>query len=307
MNLRKREVMFYVAVGRKRIGKTHQTILVIERYWRIGNPSVGLKPRKVLIFDVNNEYSQYNPIYADAESIKRFSAHPKIECRRVSPKKPNGKIKSRKDFQQDLINILENFKSGLLVLEDLSLLVGDAVSQDLVGRLCTHAHNDIDIITHFQMISKSAHPKFKPLTTIVRLHKTTDSSNRPSVKKNLGDDYSKVRIGELIINNRYNIGISKMTELEVKGRGRGDKEYDYWDFNYQRFYLHIDYNDHKIIGGFSREEFDLACKRYLQEEVRDEINPMLTYKDANGKYEYTYKTAFEYKMKELARFYGNKK
>lgn len=66
---KEREVMFYIALGMKGIGKTYQTTLVIERYWRYGNPSVGAKPRKVIIFDVNNEYTNYKEIACDRLTI----------------------------------------------------------------------------------------------------------------------------------------------------------------------------------------------------------------------------------------------
>lgn len=301
----KREPMFYVAVGRKGIGKTYQSIRLIDAY-KVGNIAVGLKPRKVLLFDVNNEYTKYKTISADPKSILQFSVHPLIECRRVSAYKPNGKIKSDVDFQEDMRNILENFRGGLLVLEDLSLFVGDALSTKLVGSLCTHRHKDIDIITHFQSIAKSAHPKFKALTSIVRLHKTTDTCSRSSVRKNLGDDYSKVRIGELIVNNRFNIGLNEILRLRQKKVSPISKEYQYYDNNYNRFFLHIDYDNHKIMGNFTQSEFIDACKKYLQEETKTEITPLLNYKDEkSGKKKYTFQQAFDYKLRELYQFYGS--
>ena len=58
--------MFCIGVGAKGIGKTYQTLRRIKRM-NLGNPKVGLKPRKVLIIDVNNEYQEFKAI--DKSSI----------------------------------------------------------------------------------------------------------------------------------------------------------------------------------------------------------------------------------------------
>jgi hypothetical protein len=290
--------MFYVAVGMKGIGKTYQTIRIIDQYVR-GNPSVGMKPRKVLLFDVNNEYKQYKEIAADPDTILQFAAHSKIEARRISATREDGKVKSDIDFQLDLRNILDNFRNGLLVLEDMSLFVGDSVGNKLIGALCTNRHRDLDIITHFQSIAKAGHPKFKALSNVLRLHKTSDSCTRVAAK--FMDDYPKIRIGELIVNKRFEIGTQKVKEHPVGSNAR-----NYYENDYRRFFLHIDYEKHTITGKFTKEEFVDACREYLNEEAKFEITPLVNMKDEKtGKKKYTYQQAFELKLNSLMRYYGN--
>jgi flagellar biosynthesis GTPase FlhF len=50
-----REPKLGVAVGRKGVGKTYTTTKLIDSYV-VGNPAKGVKPRKVLILDVNDEF-----------------------------------------------------------------------------------------------------------------------------------------------------------------------------------------------------------------------------------------------------------
>lgn len=232
-------------------------------------------------------------------------AHPLIECRRVASKKPDGKTKSDVDFQNDLSVILDEAYSCLLVLEDLSLFVGDATSNKLIGRLCTNRHKDMDIITHFQYISKAGHPKFKPLCSILRMHKTGDSCVKGGEKR-FGGDYPKIRIAEIILNNRFYLGVSQIELLEQKGIYKGNKDYDNWENNYRRFFLYVDLDKHKIKGNFTKQEFMDACEAYLQENIKTEINPLLAMKDMKtGKAKYSYLSAFEQKVKELMSYYGN--
>ncbi len=303
--IKKREAKFYMGIGGKGIGKSFTSIQLMEQY-KSGNPQTGLKPRKVLIFDVNDEFTQYNPIDCTVENICVFVKQPKIEIRRVSPKK-QGRIKTMQDFRQDLEVILKYFMNGLLVLEDLTLIVGDAVSQNLVGALSTIRHKDVDVIIHFQSIAKFAHPKYKALRNVLRLHKASDSSNRSRVKENLGEDYPKVRIAELIVGNRYMYGVRKMQELEAKGRGEGDKEWEIADKKFRRFFMYVDFDNQKLFGNFSKKEFDEAVSMYLQEEEADEIRPMLKLRDTKtGVTKYNFQTAIKEKMIEFNMLYGNK-
>ena len=71
-----REPKLGVAVGKKGVGKTYITTKMINSYVR-GNPSKGVKPRRALVLDVNDEFVQYKALRV--RDVKKFSAHPKIE------------------------------------------------------------------------------------------------------------------------------------------------------------------------------------------------------------------------------------
>jgi|GEM_PF-1474964 len=304
--INEREAKFSIAVGCKGIGKSFTSIQLMKKIAQ-GDIQRGVKPRKVLILDVNDEFREFKPIDCTIENICVFVKQPIVEVRRITPKK-GGRIKTMADFKQDLNIILQYYMNGLLVLEDLTLIVGDSVMASMVGALSTIRHKDVDVITHFQSIAKFANPKFKALKNVLRLHKANDSSNRSRVKKNLGEDYPKVRIAEIIVNNRYMFGIRKMQELEAKGFGKGHKDWDNADVKFRRFYLYVDFDNQKIYGNFSRQEFENAVSMFLLEEEASEIKPLLKLKDIKtGKPLFNFQTAIKEKMVEYSMIYGNPK
>lgn len=299
--------MVYIGIGGKRIGKTYQSSKMIDVYSK-GIPSIGQLPRKVLIFDLNNEYSQYKSIASDPDTISKFNVQNTVEIRRISVFKSDGKVKSTLDNQTDLINILDNFRHGLLLLEDLALLVGDSQTVKFIGALSTNRHKDLDIVIHYQSIAQFTNPKMFALKNVLRLHKTNDSVSRNTPKKNSGEYYNLIRIAEIIINKRYQLGIDNTLYLESKGK-IDTPEYKNWENNYVRIFLHINFDTYKITGNYTQKEFVDACSQYLQEEQKHEIKPLLEYKDIKtGKKLYDFQSAFTLRLKELyQKFYGNKK
>jgi len=305
-NHKKREAKVYISAARKAGGKTYQTMKMVESFVK-GDMSVGRKPKKVLILDVNNEYP-YKKISCDIDTIQKFRLTTNIEARRITPFKPNGEVKTRQEIASDLDILIKYYYNGVLVLEDLTLIVGDAVSSDLVGSLSTNRHRTLDVIINFQTIAKVSNPKFNSVKNILRLHKTDDVSTRSTVRKNFGEDsFKKIRIAELIIYKKWLFGITKCKELEKAGRIDGDKEYDYYNNKFVRHFVHIDFDEGKMYGDFTLEEFKAACIRFLQAEKRTELTPLLEEKDINTeKNLYTLKTATEERMKELILLYGNR-
>lgn len=301
-----REAKFYIAVGARSIGKTYISIKLMKQILG-GNTQTGAKPRKGLIFDFNDEFKEFKAIECTIENICLFVKQPTVEIRRITPKKA-GRIKTTEDFSEDLKIILQYYMNGVLVLEDLNLIVGDTIPKNIIGALSTIRHRDVDVITHFQSIAKFSNPKFKALKNILRLHKASDSSNRNTVMKNLGEDYPKVRIAEIILNNRYMFGIRKMQELEAKGLEEGCEEWEKADKKFRRFYLYVDFDKQKIYGNFSRQEFENALAMYFQEEKRNEIDPLLKLLDLKtGKPLFNFQTAIKEKMVEYSMIYGNPK
>ena len=303
LTTKKREPLFCIGVGAKGIGKTYQTLRRIKRML-LGNANVGLKPRKVLIIDVNNEYQEFKAIGGDEKSIKSFVVQKLIETRRITPYKQGG-VKTRAEFTEELNNVLKYFMGGTIVLEDLTLLVGDATSIELVGALATIRHKDVEVYTHFQSIGKFAHPKFKSLKNVLRLHKTHDSCQR--VKKNLDEDYPIIRIAEIMIDDRYDIGMDNMEKLERAGKTETDS-YKFYENNYKRFYVIIDFDKNKITGQFKKDEFEKAVIQYLQEERNIELNSLINFIDPKtNKKKYTFQQALDERLKKYMRYYGNRK
>ena len=77
-----REPKLGVAVGKKGVGKTYTTNNVIESYVK-GNPNKGVKPRRALILDVNDEFEHIKALRL--KDVMKFSVHPIVEARRIRP------------------------------------------------------------------------------------------------------------------------------------------------------------------------------------------------------------------------------
>ena len=149
--MEEREPKLGVAIGRKGCGKTYTTNKMIAQYVR-GNPTKGVIPRRVLVLDVNDEYEDIKAL--KLSDIMRFSAHPVIEARRIRPFKENGVRMTLKEIQETLFKILNDFRGGLLLIEDINRYVSDHLPNDLVGAICTNRHTDTDIILHFQSVGR---------------------------------------------------------------------------------------------------------------------------------------------------------
>ena len=142
-----REPQLIVATGKKGVGKTYTTKIAISSYVR-PNSKTGKRARKVLIYDVNMEYDQYKAI--GLNDLVRFSKQKRAEIRRVLPITEEGKIAHIDEIIDILYEILEKFRGGLLVLEDINRYLVETRSKEVIGTLATNRHRDMDIIIHLQ-------------------------------------------------------------------------------------------------------------------------------------------------------------
>ena len=199
-----REPKLGVAVGRKGCGKTYTTTNMIKRYVQ-GNPSAGVAPRRVLILDVNDEFEDFKALYQ--KDIIKFSASPTIEARRIrvfhdsGPKK--GVRLTLKEIQDLLFKILNDFRGGLLLIEDINKYISDYLPNDLVGAICTNRHTDTDIILHFQSIGRIS-PKIWQNLNWIRFHKITDDVAKH--KNKFEEKFELLTLTEMYVNNEYEKG-----------------------------------------------------------------------------------------------------
>lgn len=281
--MEKREPMVLISCGKKGVGKTVATIEMIYRYIS-GNKQNGVPPRKALIFDVNNEFShfwyhgQYHSIKALAiKDILKFSIHPKIEVRRIRPFWDDGQKMGIDDMGEVLGIILENYRNGLLLVEDINKYTNDTLKGDLVGSLATVRHIGIDLIAHYQSVGRAANPKLLGNTKIIRLHKTNDTVSR---HKNKFEERAEIlQIAESIVDKKFD---------------EGDK----------RYYLYVDIDESKIHGKFSKDDIDYAIQDYISKNHSSLIKPLLTKIDLkSGEKLYDQKSALEHIIKDLKRKY----
>ncbi len=265
-----REAQLGVAVGKKGIGKTYTTLKMIESYVN-GTPTI--KPRRALILDVNDEFEEVKAI--NVEHVKLFSHHPKVEIRRIRPYNKNGQKMSLNEIADTLFHILENFKGGLLLVEDINRYVSDSLPNDLIGALCTNRHSDCDIILHFQSIGRIT-PKIWQNINWVRFHKNTDSVDKH--QKKFDDRYEALKIVEILVNKQYS----------------NDNP---------RFYVTYNCDDEKIYGNYTKAQILDAIEEYISLHYNKKVKPLLNMRDHKGKLKYTPESAHKSIKDTLIKFY----
>jgi hypothetical protein len=270
--MEEREPKLMIVVGRKGCGKTYTTKKIIKQYV-IGNPLKGIPARRALILDVNDEYEEIKAL--KQSDIIRFSSHPKIEARRIRPFHDNGIRMTLRDLQEVLFKILQNFGSGLLLIEDPSKFLSDFLPNDLVGAICTNRHRDCDIIMHYQSIGRIV-PKLWQNVSIFRYHKITDG-----VEKNRGkfeDKYEMMKLVENYVNREYD---------------NGDK----------RVFIYVDMEDEKI-SKIDKIKFEKIVEEYVIENEKKLIKPLTTKSIfSKSKQPMTADQALKYQKQRLIEYY----
>jgi hypothetical protein len=287
-----RQPKITIACGRRGTGKSIETIEMIYKYVS-GNPAKNIAGRKALIFDVNDEFGTFTFKDGKKHQIKSlrisdiaaFSNQKTPELRRVRNYWDNGKRLTIKDMQQVLSIILENYKDGLLLVEDINKYTSTAFKMDLVGSLATIRQAGIDLVAHYQLIQRAANPTILGMTNYFRLHSTFDSITNPKIKARFGDKVPIMSIAEELVKNRYNTGVESSDGV---------------------FYsVYIDMENGKIKGRFTKKEVELAIQNYISNEG-NVVDKMLRKKDRNGQLIYKdYKQAYSILEKELFTKYFN--
>lgn len=267
-----REPLLGCAIGKKGIGKTYTTLNTIYKYVQ----NLG---RKFLIFDVNDEFSNVKAIAL--KDVVRFSSQNTPEIRRVRIWKEGGKGKmTLNEMAEALYFILDNYRGGGMLIEDISKYTGDNYSRDIIGAICTQRHMDCDIIMHFQTIGKVAHPKIWGNMNYVRFHKTTDTVKRHETK--FAGEVEHLMICETLVDQKYRAG-------DV------------------RFSCYLNLDKLKISGAFTQEEFYAAIDEYIRNNNKKIVNPMMEYRDTDGNKMYSYAEAVkEVRNRLFSEYYGNK-
>lgn len=228
-----REPKLVIATGQKGVGKTYTTIQLIEQYIR-SNPQTGKEGRKVLIYDVNMEYTQYRAIAL--KDVKRFTMQKKIEVRRVLPRLEDGRIDE--DMMGIMEQILKSFAGGMLILEDINRYLIGTQTQKIINAITTNRHRDLDIVIHLQSLAALT-PRLWQNTSVIRFHKQQDLIHR---YKDRVPYLEQLRIAEILVNNNF-----------FKGN--------------ERFFCYVSGEESYIRGEFSKLSLLDACKEYVEQYV----------------------------------------
>ena len=276
-----RETKLIVVTGRKRIGKSNETLrLLYEEYTR------GAHGRKVIIFDPNNEYGAYElytrgkkvvvniPVLGHNDILK-FNKQKVVEIRRIVPIDSFGKPLAPEDQDDLIVKMMQEFRSGCLFIEDLNTVFGDSLPKKVSAFFTNNAHRDCDIIIQMQSIGRIL-PKMWQNAQVIRFHSQLDSVDQS--KEKLKEDYEIFKIAQLMVNFQYEAGNI-------------------------RFFVWLDKEDKKIRGAYSRQMFRKAVMDFLEE------NQYLVKKEANridfttNKKKYTPEQALQVVVEKLFREY----
>jgi hypothetical protein len=205
----------------------------------------------------------------------RFSAHPHIEARRIRPFHDTGVRMTISEIQDTLFKILNDYRGGLLLIEDINRYISDYLPNDLVGAICTNRHTDTDIILHFQSVGRVS-PKIWQNLNWIRFHKNTDSVDKHRGK--FEDKYEMLKLVENYVNQEYHSGN-------------------------QRYFCYVDIDDEKI-KGVDRKKFEKVVEQYLSENYRKLIAPMLQQKDlGGGQKKHTPQQAVQIQKDRIIKYY----
>ena len=281
-----RETKLIVVTGRKRIGKSNETLrLLFNQYIR------GQFPRKVLIYDPNNEYGAYKLHEKDKvttinvkmlghNDIVSFNKQKVVEIRRIVPLDNFGKPLGPEEQDDLIVKMMSEFRGGCLFIEDLNTIFGDSLPKKVSAFFTNNAHRDCDIIIQMQSIGRIL-PKMWQNTQVVRFHKQLDSVSQS--KEKLKEDFDIFSIAELMVNYQYQI-------------------------DNKRFFVYVDKEEKKIRGNFSRGNFMKAVTEFLEENhnlVKIEQGKIDL---ETGNKKYTPKQAVDaLKVKFYEEYYGNSK
>lgn len=276
-----RQPKITIACGYRGTGKSIETIELIYKYVN-GNAALGIAGRKALIYDVNDEFGSFKWKDGSIHSIKyigfkdipAFTMQPTPEVRRIRPCWDDGRRLTINDMGEGLGIILNHYRDGLLLVEDINKYTNHHLKQDLIGSLATIRQARIDLIAHYQLVGMAASPKIIGMTNYIRLHKTFDSIEKHKLR--FADKAELMQIAENIVDKRYSWGMKNNINNESG-----------------KFYsLYVDMEYGKIKGDFSEEEAKLAIQKYIGDGTP--VKRMLNQRDRTGKKIYkTYAQAYD--------------
>jgi hypothetical protein len=234
-----REAGMMICTGIQGVGKTYQNMQIIAQYVK-DKLSTKVRGRKCLIFDTNGEYTveQFARNNVKNFEIKRialndveqWSRSENQECRRIDAK--NLGIKEKKEAVEFLLKV---YKDGMLVLEDLNTyILSVTFMEEIVGGLVNLRHRAVDVLISYQSL-RPVEPRIWQNARWIRMHYQADNVN--DIKGKVSNP-TMMKIAQNIVNNKY---------------FADDK----------RFFVYIHSFANKIEGNFKEQDFDDACRQYL--------------------------------------------
>lgn len=229
-----REANIMVACGDKGVGKTYTTTLEMQSYIQNGN--------KCLVYDVNFpkevSYKDFKRVaISDIGKLKN------TEIRRVVPVLKNGRVLRREERKTLFFKILNTYRNGLVVLEDINKYIKSFSDPKIIEIITTNRHSNLDIIIHLQSLGAIYQDLWRNIG-LVRFHYQSDEIDAYKYRI---PNFQMMKIVELLVGQQYFAGN-------------------------KRYYLYCDIQNHKIKGKVSAKNLETACRKYLllqRKELKD--------------------------------------
>lgn len=238
--------------------------------------------KRVLIFDMNNEYGEYGVKTIGVNHLPAFIVHPHAEIRRIAPFKagPKGPEKMGTGEMLEMLEyVVGMYQGGCLVIEDPTKFFSKTVTNDLIGSICTTRHNSADLILHYQSVGRIL-PVLHENIKLYRFHHQGDDVYKSEGK--LQSHTEMFKLGQIMVDQQYfgYDGIKKN----------------------KRFFTYLDKEAGKIRGNYTAAMVDDTFKKYLRLQPK-EFKYVLNELDDFGNKRYTYPEAVAAYKKHLLDLY----
>lgn len=264
-----------IVVGETGVGKTFANIRREIPIYLKDNPSIGKRGRKVIIYDVNNDYQGIKTLKCTPEAIVKFVKQITVEARRIIGKDDFGRPLDKNKNYENANMIIKNFINGLIVLDDIDKYAVHSSKQDLVSMLMGNRHIGCHVLISHQAWRKMTVTELENVRYL-RVHHTLDDIDAlPEEKKGLLE-HPLCKIATLIVEEQYELA----TDL-YEQRKLDSKKYE----AHKAHFVYIDVRRKKILGA-SEKAFQRAAYKYMAmypSVVDGEIQRMLYMGQISGK------------------------
>lgn len=293
MAVRTRQNGITIISGMQGVGKSWNIKKIIKEYIKTIRDKAGniiKKGGKVLIYDVNDEYDEFEVI-----SWKDIGKQKQGTIRRVLPfkKLADGTIEefSIPELQEGFLTLLSTFRDGLLILEDFNTYALNTRTQKVLNTITRTRHKRIDVLIVLQEIGKVTKELWGNLSFYF-YHKQT--SDIDMIKDRI-TNYPLTKIADNIVNEQF-----EMAELYYENKKITEDQYN----EYRSFHVKINYKTTRITG-CSKQAFDRAVKRYIKITCKEkEVKEYLIHRDLSFTKPENKALAYEYLLKKYSTWYG---
>ncbi len=246
-----RETALMIATGQMGVGKSFITEQMIPDYL-----SRHYQTRKILIYDINNEFGKFKTVLFDVEEIqaakqmerklkrriltpteKRIAQLAPGQIRRVVPFTKHGYGMNTAQKRLTFEVLLEQFNNGLLHFEDINKYISSFQDDKVTGAFKAIRHNSQDIILHMQSMNP-VRPLLLEAASAFRMHYDGIDLNTTKFDARFGSHAEILRLAQLVVFDEF------------------------LNQNNPRFFCYV-YHKTKKLRGITAEQFERAAAKYL--------------------------------------------